>query len=222
MSSRLLQAPRLEGGPEPVFAGGPTPSPVQASRARSSKRPKLFRSQSSNRTRFTSLAVSSFRINFLQRAFSLLSCCSAHRHHSRVSNVVDGSRQIVWPNTNYCQIQKYTFSQPAHSPVVAVSMAGVTSAAGFPVARTLRVHLVAWHPSSLPNHTAELKKAQFFLNRANFTEELLWPPSRRDNWLVPTGLHWVAHPAPRVTHTAPPLLPLLFCTPCDNLTHILC
>ena len=41
----------------------------------------------------------------------------------------------------------------AHSPVVAVAMAGVAPTTGPPVARTLGVHLVAWHPSSLLNHS---------------------------------------------------------------------
>ena len=49
----------------------------------------------------------------------------------------------------------------AHSPVVAVPMAGVASTAGPPVARTLGVHLVARHPSSLPNHS-RAQKLSFF------------------------------------------------------------
>ena len=94
-------------------------------------------------------------------------------------------------------------SQYRNLPIIAVSMAGVTSAACSTVARTIRVHLVAWHPSSLPNQSWAQKLSLF-------TAELLWPPSHLADWLVPTGLR-TAHS--RVTHTPPPPPSLpVFCT----------
>ena len=127
----------------------------------------------------------------------------------------------------------------AHSPVVAVPMAGVASTAGPPVARTLGVHLVARHPSSLPNHS-RAQKLSFF--QASLRSSCGRHPAWATGWcpLGCSSAHSAAHSSKRtaavhssakqqrtarVTHTPQPppalLLLLLFCKQCYDLTHVL-
>ena len=127
----------------------------------------------------------------------------------------------------------------AHSPVVAVPMAGVASTAGPPVARTLGVHLVARHPSSLPNHS-RAQKLSFF--QASLRSSCGRHPAWATGWcpLGCSSAHSAAQSSKRtaavhsssakqqrtarVTHTPQPppaLLLLLFCKQCYNLTHVL-
>ena len=127
----------------------------------------------------------------------------------------------------------------AHSPVVAVPMAGVASTAGPPVARTLGVHLVARHPSSLPNHS-RAQKLSFF--QASLRSSCGRHPAWATGWcpLGCSSAHSAAQSSKRtaaahsssakqqrtarVTHTPQPppaLLLLLFCKQCYDLTHVL-
>ena len=88
----------------------------------------------------------------------------------------------------------------AHSPVVAVPMAGVASTAGPPVARTLGVHLVARHPSSLPNHS-RAQKLSFF--QASLRSSCGRHPAWATGWcpLGCSSAHSAAQSSKRTTHS---------------------